>query len=121
MNVIIFAGTLSGLLIAGLSLPLIWRKVPPNNLYGLRVRATFADEWVWYEANARSGRDLLIVGVATVAATLLPAAAGADERAVAISMIVVLLVGVIWAAISGTRYANRLERARRVEGDKSQV
>ena len=49
---VVFA--LTGLLLAGLAVPLMRRRVPPNGLYGLRVAATFADEEVWYEANARS-------------------------------------------------------------------
>src|SRR5207302_8963817 len=59
--ILVFAG--AGLLFIALAIPLIRRRVKPNALYGLRVPATFADEWVWYEANAKSGRDLLIVGI----------------------------------------------------------
>ena len=33
-----------GLLMCGLSLPLIWHKVPPNNLYGFRVRQTLESD-----------------------------------------------------------------------------
>lgn len=41
----------SGLLMSGLALPLMWRKVPPNHLYGFRVRRTLEDEAVWYAVN----------------------------------------------------------------------
>ena len=53
MNMVnlLFAG-LSVLLVL-VSLPLLFRRIPPNAFYGLRVPATYADEWVWYEANAR--------------------------------------------------------------------
>jgi hypothetical protein len=62
-----------GLLLAALAIPLIRRRVKPNRLHGLWVPATIADEWVWYEANARSGRDLLILALVQVAiAQLLP-------------------------------------------------
>ena len=30
----------SGLLLIGLALPLIYRKIPPNHLYGFRVKRT---------------------------------------------------------------------------------
>jgi hypothetical protein len=71
------------LVVIALALPLMQRRVPPNGLYGLRVSATLSDEWVWYEANAASGRDLLKLGFAQlVAATLplafLPARTGSD-------------------------------------------
>ena len=42
-----FGGT--GLLIAGLGIPLWLRRIPPNHLYGFRSRATLSDETVWYE------------------------------------------------------------------------
>src|SRR5262245_19433458 len=52
----------AGVLTIAIAIPLILRRVPPNGLYGLRVPATFADEWVWYEANARFGRSLVFLG-----------------------------------------------------------
>lgn len=57
---------LVGALFIGLAVPLILRRMPPNSFDGLRVSATVADEWVWYEANARSGWDLLWLGVELV-------------------------------------------------------
>jgi uncharacterized membrane protein len=42
-----------GVVMVLLSLPMALRRVPPNHFYGLRVPATFADQWVWYEANDR--------------------------------------------------------------------
>lgn len=57
-----------GLLFIIAGIPLIMRKVGPNGSYGLRVPATFEDEWVWYEANARSGRDFVVVGILQIAA-----------------------------------------------------
>ena len=60
----------SGLLMSGLALPLMWRKIPPNHLYGFRVRRTLEDETVWYAANEFSAKRLLWVGIATVAAAI---------------------------------------------------
>ena len=56
----------AGLLLIGLSVPLIRRKVRPNGWYGFRVRQTPADPEVWYAANAYAGKHLLGVGVVTV-------------------------------------------------------
>ena len=56
----------AGLLLIGLSVQLIRRKVRPNNWYGFRVRQTLADPDVWYAANAYAGKRLLAVGVITV-------------------------------------------------------
>src|SRR3954471_22189475 len=64
---------LVGLLLLVLGWPLATRRVPPNGLYGLRVRATFADDRVWYDANALAGRDMMAFGLAIVIlAILLP-------------------------------------------------
>ena len=60
----------SGLLMSGLALPLMRRKIPPNHLYGFRVRRTLEDEAVWYAVNEFSARRLLWVGIATVAAAI---------------------------------------------------
>ena len=51
----------TGLLLVGLSLPLIYRKVPPNYWYGFRVRATLENEEVWYPANEYAGKRLFWV------------------------------------------------------------
>ena len=56
----------AGLLLIGLSVPLIRRKVRPNAWYGFRVRQTLADPDTWYAANAYAGKWLLGVGVITV-------------------------------------------------------
>jgi len=40
------AFTLSGIIMILVAIPLIQRRIPPNQLYGLRVRATYADNWV---------------------------------------------------------------------------
>lgn len=51
-----------GLLIVGLSVPMILRCVTPDPWYGFRTPKTLADEGVWYAANAYSGRLLLMLG-----------------------------------------------------------
>lgn len=55
-----------GLLFIGISLPLIFEKVPPNRWYGFRVRKTFASDRIWYQANRISGYDLLGAGIIVV-------------------------------------------------------
>jgi len=59
-----------GLLVAGLSVPMILRRVKPNPWYGFRTPKTLADEEAWYEANAYSGRLLLAVGISWVVAAV---------------------------------------------------
>ena len=60
-----------GALLALLGWPLAARRIGPNRWYGLRVPATFADRRVWFDANALAGRDMIILGVALAAVSLL--------------------------------------------------
>jgi hypothetical protein len=102
-----------GLFIALLAVPLIRRRVGPNWLYGLRVRATFADESVWYDANERSGRTLFALGAATIAFGIgNMVVAEAISQPYFLAGILALVVGTIACAIDGWRYANRLLRER---------
>lgn len=50
--------TTVGLITISLSLPLIYRKVPMNAFYGVRIPASLASERRWYEINAFGGRLL---------------------------------------------------------------
>lgn len=47
-------------LIAGLSIPLIFRKVPMNHVYGIRFSESFKSNEAWYEINEYGGKALLI-------------------------------------------------------------
>lgn len=104
---------LFGLVLALLAIPLILRRVPPNALYGLRVPATFRDDSVWYDANAASGRDMLIFAVVVFLAAFLLPAAGVRDFAMAIAWIVIAGGGALVVAILGWRRANRMFRERR--------
>ena len=103
-----------GLLFVALAMPLIRRRVKPNGMYGLRVPATFADEWVWYEANARSGRDLLYVGLfEIIVAMLLAAMPFVPGPAYVLVNAAVLIGGAIGMCTVGVLRANRLLKERR--------
>jgi uncharacterized membrane protein len=107
----------AGAVIILVSIPLMRRRVPPNALYGLRVPPTFADEWVWYEASARSGRDLVSLGVLVIAlALLLPAASGISTDLFGWVMTGFLVIGALGTAVMGWGRANRLLRQRSADG-----
>ncbi|MES2920468.1 MAG: SdpI family protein [Verrucomicrobiota bacterium] len=53
----------SGLLISLLAIPLILRCIPPNALYGVRTKASFASDSDWYRINAIGGRYLALSGI----------------------------------------------------------
>lgn len=50
-------------LIAGLSIPLILRKVPMNHFYGIRFPQSFKSQEAWYEINEYGGKALLISSI----------------------------------------------------------
>jgi uncharacterized membrane protein len=86
----------SGLLLSGLALPLMWRKIPPNHWYGFRVRRTLENETVWYAVNELSAKRLLWVGIASVAAavTLFFLTTSVDVYATAVATVVLVGMGV---------------------------
>jgi uncharacterized membrane protein len=59
-----------GLLIVGLSVPLLRRRVKPNRWYGFRTPKTMSSERIWYEANAYAGKMFLRAGTVFIAAAI---------------------------------------------------
>jgi hypothetical protein len=55
--------TAAGLLLAAISIPLIWRRIKPNAWYGFRVEKAYRSDAVWYEINAYAGKRLLVAGL----------------------------------------------------------
>lgn len=106
--------TFVGLLLMGLSLPFLRRSVGPNSWYGLRVPATMADQEVWYEANAKSGRDLLILGLVQLVSALgLPLVPALTVEGYAGINGALITFGAVGAALLGWRRANRLLAEKR--------
>ena len=86
--------SLACLLVAGLSVPLILRRVPRNVFYGFRTRKTLASDAVWYPANVFAGQALALASVAAAGLVwLLPE--GAPEW-----MPAAVLVGAVLAALA---------------------
>jgi Flp pilus assembly protein protease CpaA len=105
---------LVGLLLIGLGGPLAARRVRPNRWYGLRVPATFADQTVWYEANAVAGRDMVRLGsLVTAIALVLPHVTELPSDIYAGVCGGVLGIGSFILAARGWRLANRMLRERR--------
>ncbi|MDC0088066.1 SdpI family protein [Akkermansiaceae bacterium] len=51
---------LMALLIIGVSIPLIFRKIPMNRFYGVRFAKSFKSEKAWYEINEYGGKALIV-------------------------------------------------------------
>ncbi len=90
-----------------LSLPLMFRCIPPNRFFGLRVPSTLRNKSVWYDANALSARHLFALGAFLVFLEfVLP-------LSVRIGMLrAVASIGFAAIIIMDWRTANRWERER---------
>ena len=51
-----------GMVFIGISIPLLYEKIGPNNWYGFRTRKTFSSEEIWYKANKYMSKDFIILG-----------------------------------------------------------
>ena len=108
MTMLIMQIATSSILI-GLSIPLIRRIVPPNGWYGFRVPRTLRDPVVWYEANAYSGKCLLMAGVAILVGSVsLYAVPALDGPSYATACAVVALGALAVAVIFSFRFLGRL-------------
>lgn len=70
MTTILLLYIVSGLLLMGLAVPLIQRKISPNGWYGFRIPRTLNDPDTWYRANTVAGRWLFATGLVTVIAAV---------------------------------------------------
>jgi hypothetical protein len=61
----------SGFGLAVLSVPLILGKIPPNGLYGFRVRKTMEHPEIWYPVNQYAGKWFFTAGISIIAAAIL--------------------------------------------------
>lgn len=99
-----------GLVLIGISIPLIMRKVPPNSFYGCRTRKALSDPKIWYEANHVSGIDFCVGGVVVLVSSLMILALGHNmetNRAVLV-LLSILFLSVGGAAWHGLRTSKRM-------------
>ena len=92
-----------GLVLIGISIPLILCNVPPNSFYGCRTRKTLSDPKIWYEANHISGIDFCLSGAIVLVAAMLMLLFGQNLNtnfAVA-TLLMVLLLSMAGVAVHG--------------------
>lgn len=99
----------SGLLLAALSIPMIMGKIPPNGLYGFRVKKTMDNPEIWYTVNVYSGKWLLaaslVQALAAVVAFYIPGIT-LDVYAYIVLAVWVVVFGV--ALTASIRYLNSI-------------
>ena len=58
---------LTSLLVIGLAVPMLLKRVPPNDFYGFRTEKTMSSAALWYEANHMAAVNLIAAGLASIA------------------------------------------------------
>ena len=101
------------------AVPLLRRRVKPNGLYGLRTSDTFADEYVWYEANAAFGRDLLLLALVQLAALLLPLLFPFKVGYYMIGNLALVFLGTLVMATIAVARAHFMRKRRLADGQPS--
>jgi hypothetical protein len=105
MVILLALYSFSGLLLAGLSVPLILHKIPPNGLYGFRVPSTLENPQLWYKVNAYAGRRFVLVGLGTaIGASILYFITQPDVEEYALSCLGVFLALFLWGIITSILY-----------------
>jgi hypothetical protein len=90
-----------------MSIPFMLRWIPRNYVFGFRVASTLANDSVWYDANARFGRHMFVLGLFMVALEfMLPIAIRNQVLATVATLGVPILLVANW------RTANRWRRER---------
>ena len=98
LDLIFGAGGVILIVLAG---PLLFRRVRPNGLYGFRTPSTIRDERLWYDVNAKTAVDLLVVGLGLLGLTTAHVLEALPENLFPVVAIAWVTVGVIWSALHG--------------------
>jgi hypothetical protein len=106
-----------GVVIAFISLPLIWGAVGPNPWYGLRVKATLDDPRVWYSANRYAalwmfGAAVVFIVTAATVYFLFPKLGIAPY---ALTCAAALFVGLAIGLVQSLRHISRIRRGGKAD------
>ena len=111
MSTLLAMYVIFGLLLAGLSVPLLLGKIPPNGWYGFRVPSTLYDADLWYKVNRYMARWMLLAGIITVVgAVALFFVPGLSVDAYAWLCLLVFAAAFVPGLVLSFRYLRRLQR-----------
>ena len=126
MNTMGLPFLIGGLVFFLISLPLIYRKVPMNSFYGVRVPAAFESKERWYEINAYGGRLLaigsLVIVVVGIVGLFLPPEYGKPYALCAIPVVLLsVLVPPVWVLIWSSRLGKQSDDESRQGTDRNET
>ena len=111
MEILLALYGFGGLIVAGLSVPLILHKIPPGGLYGFRVRSAIEQPALWYKVNAFAGRRFLVVGLGTsIGAIILYFTTQPDVKTYALSCIGMFVALFLWGSITSFLYLRSVQQ-----------
>jgi uncharacterized membrane protein len=99
----------SGSFLIAFSLPLLFKKIPPNSFYGFRTPQTMRDPRVWYVVNCYSAKWLIGASVSIlIAAVLFYFIPGISVDAYALGCLAVFAVVFIVGLVQSIRFLKKL-------------
>jgi hypothetical protein len=102
-----------GFVLMLVALPLLFGKVPPNPLYGFRLRPATDDPAIWYPTNRHSARWLIAGGLSTVVVAIgLRLVPGIRLDAYALGCLAVFSVVLLAGLVQTIRFMNALARQK---------
>jgi uncharacterized membrane protein len=111
MTTLLFLYFGAGLVLFAVALPLLAEKVPPNGLYGLRVRATLQDRAVWFAANRFAARRLIWSAAATSISTVVfYSIPGITVDEYSLACTAVFVIGMLIGLVQSVKYARSLAK-----------
>lgn len=97
------------LFLAAIAIPLIFHLIPPNGLYGFRVRKTMENPEIWYAVNEYFGKRLfaasLVMALAAAGFAFIPGIS-IDLYSYAVLGVLIVTFGV--AMVTSVRYLRSL-------------
>jgi hypothetical protein len=100
---------ISGSILMLLSIPMIYKKIKPNGLYGFRVKRTLENPEIWYAVNSYSGKWLFATGfIVILASIILNYVPGISLDTYALSALAIFSIAFVIAIIASVRYMNSL-------------
>ncbi len=103
----------TGVVFIVIGVPLMQRKIAPNRIYGYRTKTTLCDPDIWYEVNAVTGKQLVILGVVLVAMGVVGLAARNDPRQQEMlvwASLAAMAIGLVYSVYSGHMLSKELSK-----------
>lgn len=97
-----------GILLILSALPLLWKRVKPNPLYGFRIPQTVSNERIWYKANSYAAKGMILSGIVTIIVALALRLTDLSPEAYQWSCTVILIGGLVLTTFVSIIYVKRI-------------